>query len=466
MLNDSEDNQSRNEKEFLTLKKSKWLCHLFLCLVLTIVIAFLIKTQSFDSKQQQKVNTITDDDISSLSLIMKKGEEDKGFPLDFFPVDSGEENMYWPIIPDEHWNFMPHPYEPWNSSTSWCQDESAFDTKTPAGLIYVKVHKAASSTLAGVNLRIAINYGKRHLFQTKRRLASYPRRGLAKKYIQGTCYSHENHDDSRIFFRRDPSRSFMYASIRHPVHRAMSWFYYLCSNQGFTVTDEFAIERFQGQVHFVKGKASKSSRFFKEAGAQAGYLYTGKHARKYLWSADEPGKVTDLRTSIARVATIMKEYDLIMIVERMDESLVVLQLLLQLETSDILYLSAKQSGGYSYSAAPFEGCHKIMPSKITPALNEFFSSPFWYAQNYEDYILYNAANRSLDLTIEKIGRNRFDAALSAYRKMMNEVKVCANETIQPCSSNGTHNKDTDCYYRDWGCGYPCMDRLTQKTNKI
>jgi hypothetical protein len=43
----------------------------------------------------------------------------------------------------------------------------------------------------------------------------------------------------------------------------------------------------------------------------------------------------------------MQQYDFIVVIERIQESLVVLQLLLHLETSDIIYPPSKISGKYS-----------------------------------------------------------------------------------------------------------------------
>jgi hypothetical protein len=46
----------------------------------------------------------------------------------------------------------------------------------------------------------------------------------------------------------------------------------------------------------------------------------------------------------------MEDYDFIGMVERMDESLVIMKMLLQLDMNDILYLSAKHGGGYMMTA--------------------------------------------------------------------------------------------------------------------
>ncbi|KAI2490563.1 hypothetical protein MHU86_24016 [Fragilaria crotonensis] len=134
----------------------------------------------------------------------------------FYPVGSGQEGAYWPIVPDEHWNFMPRVFFPWNSTThSWCGEKADYDEYTLAGLIYNKVHKAASSTLAGVTLQWQKNYGRY-------------RRTLNGE-AGSECASFHKHTflrEIRRFHDRNRARSFMFSSIRHPAHRALSWIFY------------------------------------------------------------------------------------------------------------------------------------------------------------------------------------------------------------------------------------------------
>jgi len=148
----------------------------------------------------------------------------------------------------------------------------------------------------------------------------------------------------------------------------------------------------------------------------------------------------------------------------LDESLVVLQLLLGLDPTDIVYVPSKQSGGYSYVYGPekFKGCHKLRKRKTLPhEVQKYLSSPEWYATNYQDFLLYKAVNQSLDMTIENLGRNRFDRALEKYQTMMKQAKEeCESEALFPCSVDGQPQlKRTNCYNRDWGCAYECLDRL-------
>lgn len=370
----------------------------------------------------------------------------------FFPVDDSENAdtpKYWPVVADEHWSSMPRIFYPWNSTVHWCSNARSYNRATPAGLILVKVHKAASSTLAGVNLRISHHMGRRLPLQT------------GNKKSTMLCPSRQIHDDSRKYRNRDPEISFMYSSIRDPAQRAMSWIFYTMSNQGVAMTDTAILRRLNNRQHFVKGGLSPKSRFLNEAGAQVGYMHTGEHLPEPLWDPkDDPNKVQNLQLARKRVDEVMQQYDFLVVVERMQESLVVLQLLLGLNTTDILYLSSKLSGDYSYNYQPHPGCHKLTKATISPAVNAHLSSNLWYAQNYQDYVLYKAANRSLDLTIDTLGRTRFNKALTVYQQMMHDAKGCDSEAIFPCSSDGVHQEknETNCYLSDWGCGFPCLDR--------
>merc|ERR1711862_940496 len=73
---------------------------------------------------------------------------------------------------------------------------------------------------------------------------------------------------------------------------------------------------------------------------------------------------------------ILNEYDFFGIVERFDESLVALRLLLGLDAGDIIYLSAKKSGEeYKYNR---KGRCIKMPSKtVWPGQEKYFSSSSW-----------------------------------------------------------------------------------------
>jgi hypothetical protein len=182
-----------------------------------------------------------------------------------------------------------------------------------------------------------------------------------------------------------------------------------------------------------------------------------------FWSREQKTMVLQPGVLRERVQDVILD---IAVTERMDESLVALQLLMGLRLGDILLTSSSKVGGTFSRSSPKEpACIEIQKSFISERVKEYLGSDEWYAKNYGDYLLYAAANRSLDLTIEGLGRDRFEGALRKYRQAKNlVVERCASKAIFPCSANGTFQKvlsKRDCYYRDEGCGYPCVDALLE-----
>jgi hypothetical protein len=197
-----------------------------------------------------------------------------------------------------------------------------------------------------------------------------------------------------------------------------------------------------------------------DSGYQVGYLHTGPPPDHVLWNSEVPDHVTDLPIIQSRIQDILEQYDFLLVVERLDESLVALQLLLNLDPTDLLYVSgSKESGGW---AATKQKCHKLIPKFVSPAVKAFLESPEWLARNYGDFLLYHAANQSLDATIEHLGRHRFDEALKTYRLLLAQAQTtCQSEVIFPCSPEGKEQFEESarsCYAVDWGCGYPCLDQ--------
>lgn len=172
------------------------------------------------------------------------------------------------------------------------------------------------------------------------------------------------------------------------------------------------------------------------------------------------------------VQEIINEYNFIGIFDRLDESLVALQLLLGLNAGDILYVSSKVSGGYDDGAAGHK-CVKIPSSaNLSQDIKSYISSD----ENFNEMLsipklLYKAANKSLDLTIQNIiGQEKFNKALDEHRYLMSLVnEKCAPNATFPCSKDGEHQKKSgnDCYYIDSGCGYHCLDELyLNETNNV
>jgi hypothetical protein len=173
---------------------------------------------------------------------------------------------------------------------------------------------------------------------------------------------------------------------------------------------------------------------------------------------------------------ILQSYDFIGVVERFHESLVVLKLILNLELKDILYLSAKRNGGfddgiYHKSTKSYDegGVHKdscvyIVPNYISPTMQKWFdTSEEWKNVSQWDMLLFQAANKSLDMTIDSFGRDVVDQEMKALELALQLAEdKCRASTVFPCSPGGVRARwrnETSCFWWDSGCGYKCFDTL-------
>jgi hypothetical protein len=169
------------------------------------------------------------------------------------------------------------------------------------------------------------------------------------------------------------------------------------------------------------------------------------------------------------VGEILDEYDFLGILERLHESLATLQLLLGLETQDMLYLTTRSSegfGGASYTTlvnptTRDTKCVKLQPKQVSLPFKEFLYQPFMFEEVFEaDVYLYKAINKSLDATIESLGQEQVDRAVK--RLIWGQKRVeerCSKTTTFPCSEEGPPRHSTDCLLDDVGCGYQCIDSI-------
>lgn len=131
-------------------------------------------------------------------------------------------------------------------------------------------------------------------------------------------------------------------------------------------------------------------------------------------------------------------------------------MLLRIPLSDVLYLSAKLNGGYD------DHCSFIQPSSLTTEMKEYIQSDEWKGIVKEDWALYMAANHSLDMTIVRLGRDRFEKNLVLYKAALSEGnRRCREKTVFPCTKDGRHvpPPETDCLWSDAGCGAKCLDEV-------
>jgi hypothetical protein len=332
---------------------------------------------------------------------------------------------------------------PLHGNMSWCTKEGYspyhnkdYEFASPKGLLYVKVAKAASSTTAGVVDRIAYNNGECDYLD---------------EHVNGA---------GRFYGNRDKNASFLLGSIRDPASRAISRiFFHQVSRQGQDPKDDHVMEWLK-TTHVEYGTVSSG-----QGGFQLNYMTLDPIPKwsSFKWSKN--ATVKKPRRVEKSVRRIINEYDFLVVVERMDESLVVLSMLLGIHVGDVLTLDSKVNGMYFLDG---NQCFRIAKSNVSPLVKEYLSSQIWYAQNYGDYLLHAAASSSLDRTIEALGRRRFDTQLAKYQKL----KALANEAcaanVNKCSADGVPLPEEErwgnCYKGDEGCGYQCIDDIVNATD--
>ena len=147
---------------------------------------------------------------------------------------------------------------------------------------------------------------------------------------------------------------------------------------------------------------------------------------------------------------LMNRYNFIGLVERYEESIVVLAHLLDVPITDVLSLKAKDS-----NAVGMRDDHDTLFYPHGPLSSEpteiilYTASAHFTSRNLRDISLYDLANRTLDDAIRSIPG--FNLALARYKELQARAQVCSDIRA---------NLRDWCYWSDQGCGYECLDTIT------
>lgn len=351
------------------------------------------------------------------TLETKAEEKGKKKPsLDLSDYD-GPQTTYQP------WPLQELPFPCVKSEANW---DRVNVQRSPAktGLLYVREMKTGSSTMAGVILRLSHRKGEKLLSD------------------EGPCRMRIDHSSARKlkYKDRNKDRSFLISLLRDPTKRAISqFFHFRVSDKKEDPTDE----NFQNY-------------FFDDPGHRRNYFTKDLTTVPIDWETADKNEV---------VQSIIDEYNFIGITERMDDSLVVLKMLLDLDFEDILYMSAKTNGSFTTGMIEegVTGCIYIVPSFITDGMKEFFASDYWKRYVEFDNLLYKAAVKSLDNTIDFLGREEFEQELTTFKKAQKVTQErCADRTIYRCNNRGEFvgAMNSTCYMWDIGCGFDCLNEMS------
>jgi hypothetical protein len=338
---------------------------------------------------------------------------------------------------DDFDGVIPRAFDPWpaNMSLPCFEPEPDWryqqETPTNDGLVFIKPYKTGSSTASGINLRMARNIARR-------RQASD---GDTTNFQ--LCKSRFDHSTAAdLIPDRRPGKSYLWSIIRDPTQRLVSHFFHMRVSRH---KREPSIEAFRDMIYDYLG-GSLAHDYYLSTLSISGY---------------HPGGDLD---PVETANTILKDYDFIGVTERMDESAVAMAMLLGLPFGDVLYLKAKGHGGYDDGGGrgDMHICTYIWPGFLTNGMREILKGEDWLERSRFDRALHQAANRSLDLTIDKLGRSDFERNLALYRKAQEVAhERCFSQTIFPCSKEGNYTREgqTDCLWNDSGCGYECLDQV-------
>ena len=241
---------------------------------------------------------------------------------------------------------------------------------------------------------------------------------------------------------------FLWTVIRHPVSRLISDFFFFEVSRGLKTPSPRAVMAFADQ--FVNYQLSYITHL-KSHGNRTRYnLLGGRYANTTTNTTKD-----DIVSMVQQ--DVMNAYHFIAVAERMEESMVVLQLLFQLDPIDMIVLSSKQAGGFDDGRIN-NTCFRIQKPVHFPDVDAYLNQEF-QVDNY-DFFLHAVVNRSLDLTIDALGRDLVEQQVQRHKALQVYAENrCQSKAIFPCSNNGTLQKKASrksCYVWDLGCGYKCV----------
>lgn len=347
------------------------------------------------------------------------------------------------------------------------EGESQLMTITPAheGLLFQRPHKVGSTTMVGIVLRLAHNRAN-SMNKTFEK--------CKHRTMHGTAIEME-------YGQRDVAKSFLLSILRHPTKRAISdFFHFGVTAHQIEPTDENFKNwlRNANYDHYLKDLTTRTSyvpnstlaatelQFIRSKGYDNAQEYTTAAQSRKPGTELMKRELASLRifgtvSATTVIEDILNDYNFIAVLERLDESLVVLQMLLGLTTKDILYTRARSSGTFSngWKGRP---CFFISHSFLTDGMKDFFVSEEWEKTIQHDLMLYEAANASLDRTIDALGRKEFKSKLLAFQQGLTvAAENCRGRVIGICSESGEEipRPNRTCYVWSEGCDHECLNEI-------
>ena len=291
-----------------------------------------------------------------------------------------------------------------------CED---YNRRNPEGVYYVKIPKTDTYYWSSIAYR-SLQKGRE-------------------------CFVSAEHDDAYSLGLRDRNdlKSFVFTFVRNPKDYILKSYFY------FKVTKNRERPTAEGIAEYSEDFGNKQSKMMMSLASENAYRRKG---------LKRPSSISK---------AIVSEYDFIGLVDKPDESLVLMQLLLGLETEDILYNPSPHAGTISLWKDNKNICEEVKKEYLPSGSKEFFDSEDFYNQNDVDIEIYKEVQKVHEATIDMvIGRDRFDEALRKYKAEMKVVEDQCLPTVQyKCNEAGKRWKDLNSCDKN-GCDAKCLSSLT------
>lgn len=286
-------------------------------------------------------------------------------------------------------------------------------------IVFIRIAKTGSTTAAGVSRRIAAHHNLSGVSDTHVWIGEEPGIYAEHGALLSAEYGPNRQQEpvrakfdlwSRVRSLQLPV--FLWTMIRNPGARVMSQFYYKASIRGWDTS-------FQSKMNYLS-------------------IYAGNEQFRYIRSSTKD-----------TVDSVLDLFSLIGVLERYDESLVVLAATLKVPLSEVLYLTSKNtSAGFRDQAKFLHTAHPHFsdePPEVMHVINTTFRNV-----SHLDYELYEKAN---DLLSAKIAEMGLEPSIKTFKKLLKDAQ-------EECGNNFTVGfyGQPDCYLEDQGCQYACLDR--------
>jgi len=365
-------------------------------------------------------------------------------------TESSPLSPFYPPSPGQEYDGFSRAFPVWDGPfpCGSLEDEYRMRTRDPApkGILYVKEVEASSTIFSSISAQIARNMGRR---EQQKQVAN------PKNSTVNVCTTRITSQRASRYRNREPQKSFLWSVVREPVARLVSKYYHYGEVEKKSRVYKTQLSKFQNFIFNLEAQ-------------DYGYYFRSLAVDRRMIPGNKQHE-SDTRE-------LLESYDFLGVSERMDESLAVLKIILNLEIQDVLYLPIPKatpkdpSDVDSYNVDFYERwrkgeCRPIPKPDIRSEMKEWFYSEEFEAFIEADVMFYKAVNASLDKTISKLGRDLVEKTVKQVQWAQKvALKECQNARF-PCSSQGEVQKETDCLFSNVGCGYKCLDGLGEKLSQ-